>query len=58
MVNLPARSGCRRLIFLAVALGTIAVALLLEWLQEQQRSGRSCDQLRAFANVELTRAES
>jgi tight adherence protein B len=38
------------LIFLAVALGTLSVALLVEWMQERNRQREAVRQLRAFAN--------
>ena len=36
--------------FITVALGTISVVLLLEWLQEQKRKRQMVDQLRSLAN--------
>jgi tight adherence protein B len=51
MVNLPASILIPALIaFLAVALGTVSLVLLWEWLQEQQRKRNMVDQLRSLAN--------
>ncbi len=36
------------LIFLAVALGTVSLALILEWVQERRRQRKVIDQLRTF----------
>jgi tight adherence protein B len=38
------------LIFLTVALGTISIALLIEWVQERGRQREALRQLRAFTN--------
>jgi tight adherence protein B len=38
------------LIFFSVALGTISIAMLIEWLQERQRQREALRQLRAFTN--------
>jgi tight adherence protein B len=51
MVNLPASILIPALVaFLAVALGTVSLVLLWEWLQEQQRKRNMVDQLRSLAN--------
>jgi tight adherence protein B len=49
MVDLPV-SGLvsAGLIFLAVALGTLSLALFLEWAQERSRSRKVIDQLKSF----------
>jgi tight adherence protein B len=41
------------LIFFAVALGTISIAMLLEWVQERARQRDALRQLRAFANEDV-----
>jgi tight adherence protein B len=38
------------LIFFTVALGTISIALLIEWIQERRRQREALRQLRAFTN--------
>ena len=51
MVALPNTTWMTALlIFFAVALGTISVALLVEWAQERRRQREALRQLRAFAN--------
>jgi tight adherence protein B len=51
MVALPNTTWMTALlIFFAVALGTISVALLVEWFQERRRQRDALRQLRAFAN--------
>ena len=51
MVGLPASVWIPALVaFLAVALGTISLVLLWEWLQEQRRKRNMVDQLRSLAN--------
>jgi tight adherence protein B len=51
MVNLPPSILIPALVaFLAVALGTVSLVLLWEWLQEQQRKRNMVDQLRSLAN--------
>jgi len=54
MVALPSQTWITALlIFFAVALGTISVALLVEWFQERRRQREALRQLRAFTNEEL-----
>ena len=49
MVGLPTSTLISAgLIFVAVALGTISLALILEWAQERGRQRKVLDQLRAF----------
>jgi hypothetical protein len=51
MVGIPNSMLIPALIaFITVALGTISVVLLLEWLQEQKRKREMVDQLRSLAN--------
>jgi len=51
VVGIPASILIPALIaFLAVALGTVSLVLLWEWLQEQQRKRNMVDQLRSLAN--------
>jgi tight adherence protein B len=51
MVGIPLSVLLPALIaFLTVALGTISLVLLWEWLQEQQRKRHMVDQLRSLAN--------
>ena len=53
MVALPVSTWVTALlIFFAVALGTISVALLVEWVQERRRQREALRQLRAFTNDE------
>jgi len=44
--------------FITVALGTVSVVLLLEWLQEQKRKRQMVDQLRSLANEPVDRLGS
>jgi tight adherence protein B len=44
--------------FVTVALGTISMVLLLEWLQEQKRKRQMVDQLRSLANEPVDRLGS
>ena len=54
MVALPSQTWITALlIFFAVALGTISVALLVEWFQERRRQREALRQLRAFTNEEM-----
>jgi tight adherence protein B len=54
MVALPNQTWITALlIFFAVALGTISVALVVEWLQERRRQHEALRQLRAFTNEEM-----
>jgi Flp pilus assembly protein TadB len=49
MVGLPLTSLVSAgLIFLAVALGTVSLALFLEWAQERSRARKVIDQLKSF----------
>lgn len=51
MVALPTTTWVTALlIFFAVALGTISIAMLIEWVQERGRQREALRQLRAFAN--------
>jgi tight adherence protein B len=51
MVGLPASIWVPALVaFLAVALGTVSLVLLWEWLQEQQRKRHMVEQLRSLAD--------
>jgi tight adherence protein B len=51
VVGLPTTTwATATLVFLAVALGTLSVALLAEWAQERRRQREAVKQLRAFAN--------
>ena len=51
MVALPTTTWVTALlIFLTVALGTISIALLVEWVQERGRQRKALRQLRAFTN--------
>jgi tight adherence protein B len=51
MVALPTTTWVTALlIFFTVALGTLSIALLIEWLQERRRQSEALRQLRAFAN--------
>ena len=53
MVALPNTTWMTALlIFLAVGLGTVSMALLVEWFQERARQREALRQLRAFANDE------
>lgn len=53
MVALPTSTWITALlIFFAVALGTISIALLVEWFQERARQREAMRQLRAFTNDE------
>ena len=53
MVAIPMSTWATALlIFFAVALGTISVALLVEWSQERRRQREALRQLRAFTNDE------
>ena len=53
MVGLPTSTWITALlVFFAVALGTISVALVVEWLQERKRQREAFRQLRAFTNDE------
>ena len=53
MVGLPTSTWITALlIFFAVALGTISVALVTEWFQERKRQREALRQLRAFTNDE------
>jgi tight adherence protein B len=54
MVALPTSTWITALlIFFAVALGTISLALIVEWFQERRRQREALRQLRAFTNDEL-----
>jgi tight adherence protein B len=54
MVALPSQTWITALlIFFAVALGTISIALLVEWFQERRRQREALRQLRAFTNEEM-----
>jgi tight adherence protein B len=54
MVELPASTWVPALVaFLAVALATVSLVLLWEWLQEQQRKRHMVDQLRSLADAPL-----
>ncbi len=56
MVGIPTSLLVPALIaFLTVALGTISMVLLLEWLQEQKRKRQMVDQLRSLANEPVDR---
>lgn len=56
MVGIPTSILVPALIaFLTVALGTISIVLLLEWLQEQKRKRQMVDQLRSLANEPVDR---
>lgn len=56
MVGIPTSVLVPALIaFLTVALGTISVVLLVEWLQEQKRKRQMVDQLRSLANEPVDR---
>ena len=51
MIPLPTTTWATALlIFLTVALGTISIALLVEWVQERRRQREALRQLRAFTN--------
>jgi len=51
MVGLPTTTWAAALfIFLAVALGTISVSLLIEYFQERRRQREALSQLRAFTD--------
>lgn len=51
MVALPVSTWATALlVFFAVALGTISLALLVEWFQERRRQREALRQLRAFTN--------
>ena len=51
MVGIPTSILIPALVaFLTVALGTVSLVLLWEWLQEQQRKRNMVDQLRSLAN--------
>ncbi len=51
MISLPTTTWATALlIFLTVALGTISIALLVEWIQERRRQREALRQLRAFTN--------
>jgi tight adherence protein B len=51
MVNLPTSTWLPALlVFLAVALGTVAIVLFLEWAQERRRQRDVLQQLRAFTS--------
>jgi tight adherence protein B len=51
MVALPTTTWVTALlIFFTVALGTLSIALLIEWLQERRRQSEALRQLRAFTN--------
>jgi tight adherence protein B len=53
MVALPNTTWVTALlIFFAVALGTVSIALLVEWFQERARQREALRQLRAFTNDE------
>jgi tight adherence protein B len=55
MVALPSQAWITAmLIFFAVALGTISVALVVEYFQERRRQSEALRQLRAFTNEEMT----
>ena len=59
MVGIPTNILVPALIaFITVALGTISVVLLLEWLQEQKRKRQMVDQLRSLANEPVDRLGS
>jgi tight adherence protein B len=59
MVGIPSNILVPALIaFITVALGTISVVLLLEWLQEQKRKRQMVDQLRSLANEPVDRLGS
>jgi tight adherence protein B len=59
MVGIPGNILLPALIaFITVALGTISVVLLLEWLQEQKRKREMVDQLRSLANEPVDRLGS
>jgi tight adherence protein B len=54
MVALPSQTWITALlIFFAVALGTISLAMVVEWFQERRRQREALRQLRAFTNDEL-----
>ncbi len=53
MVALPTTTWVTALlIFLTVALGTISIAMLVEWIQERSRQREALRQLRAFTDEE------
>jgi tight adherence protein B len=57
VVGLPTTTwATAALVFLAVALGTISLALLVEWAQERRRQREAVHQLRAFANEDPEQA--
>jgi tight adherence protein B len=55
MVGLPTTTWAAALfIFLAVALGTISVSMLIEYFQERRRQREALSQLRAFTDEEMS----